>query len=233
MLPHRPPHLPPRSNRQQAILQAAEQLFAQRGFNAVTIRQIASLAQVPLALVGYYFSHKEGLFRAVFAHRSAWQHEAQRALDEARRGAGDSDGLRRVIEAFVQPLMRLRQNPGSRHYAQLLSRQLAHADAEAEPALQEHLDPLLQRFLDALQAALPKASRSELTDAWRFALGAVLLQLGEHRLERLLPGPRGETVGAARLSELIAGGIRAALAPPLATAPSLNSPADTHPRVRR
>lgn len=213
-------HLPPRSSRQQDILQAAEQLFAQRGFSAVTIRQIAQVARVPLALVGYYFSHKEGLFRAVFAQHSAWHQEAQRALDEARSGAGDADGLRRVVEAFVQPLLRLCQNPGSRHYAQLLSRQFAHADAEAEPALQEHLDPLLQRFLEALQAALPEASRTELSDAWRFALGAVLLQLGEHRLDRLLPGPRGEAVAATRLSDLIAGGIRAALTPTRLRAPA-------------
>ncbi|MDP3824488.1 MAG: helix-turn-helix domain-containing protein, partial [Burkholderiales bacterium] len=45
----------PRADRKQAILLAAEKLFAQRGYHAVTIRQIADEAAVPLALVGYYY----------------------------------------------------------------------------------------------------------------------------------------------------------------------------------
>lgn len=221
--------LPPRSDRQQAILRAAEQHFAQRGFNAVTIRQIADAADVPLALVGYYFNHKEGLFRAIFAHHGHRHHEAMRALEEARRRAGEPDGLHGVVEAFVQPLLRWRGDSATRHYARLLARELAQATPEAEPALQQHVDPLLQRFFDALQAALPKASRAELADALRFALGAVQAHLGEHRLDRVLPGQCVEPVTAQRLSGFIAGGIRAVLAP---TVSSALAPALTPPRAR-
>ncbi len=225
----RPSHLPPRSDRQQAILRAAEQLFAHRGFNAVTIRQIAEAADVPLALVGYYFHHKEGLFRAVFARHGHLHQEAMRALEEARHRASEPDGLLRVVDAFVQPLMRWRGDSASRHYARLLARELAQSTPEAEPALQQHVDPLLQRFLDALQAALPKASRADLADALRFALGAVQAHLGEHRLDRVLPGPCAEPGTALRLSGFIAGGIRAVLAP---TVLSALAPALMPPRAR-
>ncbi len=209
----RPSQLPARSERQQAILRAAEQLFAQRGFNSVTIRQIADAAKVPLALVGYYFHHKEGLFRAVFAQHGHRHHEAMRALEEARRGASEPDGLHRVVEAFVQPMLRWRSDSASRHYARLLARELAQATPEAESALQQHIDPLLQRFLDALQAALPKASRADLADALRFTLGAVQAHLGDHRLDQLLPGQGAEPGSTLRLCGFIAGGIRAVLAP--------------------
>lgn len=225
-MPPRPPStLPPRSRRQHAILRAAEILFAQRGFHAVTIRQIADLAQVPLALVGYYFNHKEGLFGAVFAHRGALHREIARSLDEARRTATQSDGLHRVVDALVQPLLRLHQDPELRPYVRLLARELLHPATEAEAALQEHLDPLLQRFMDALQAALPQASHTELAAAWRFALGAVLVQIGEPRLERLLPLAQAEAPGASRLGERILGGILAATGtPPPARAPAPAKP---------
>lgn len=214
-MPPRPPSSSfPRNRRQQAILRAAEALFAQRGFHAVTIRQIADLAQVPLALVGYYFNHKEGLFCAVFAHRSALHREIEHALDEARRTAGQAHGLRRVLEALVQPLLRLQQDPASRPYARLLARELMHPAMEAEAALQQHLDPVLQRFLDALQAALPQASPAELAGAWRFALGAVLAQIGEPRLERLLSRTHAEASGTGRLVDRILGGLQATLATP-------------------
>ncbi len=65
--PQRPPK-ETRPDRRYAILLAAEKLFAQRGYNGVSIRQIADEAGVPLALVGYYFGPKNELFRAIFEH---------------------------------------------------------------------------------------------------------------------------------------------------------------------
>ena len=61
----------PRPDRRHAILLAAEKLFAQHGYHAVTIRQIAEEAAVPLALVGYYYGPKHELFHAIFEH---WSH---------------------------------------------------------------------------------------------------------------------------------------------------------------
>ncbi len=56
----------PRPDRRQAILLAAEKLFAQRGYHAVTIRQIADEAGVPMALVGYHYGQKHESFEATF-----------------------------------------------------------------------------------------------------------------------------------------------------------------------
>jgi AcrR family transcriptional regulator len=53
-------------DRQQAILLAAEKLFAEKGYARVTIREIAKEANVPLALVGYYYGPKHELFQAIF-----------------------------------------------------------------------------------------------------------------------------------------------------------------------
>ena len=57
-----------RPDRKAAILLAAEKLFAQRGYHAVSIRQIAEEAGVPLALVAYYYGPKHELFYAIFEH---------------------------------------------------------------------------------------------------------------------------------------------------------------------
>ena len=76
----------PRPDRKQAILLAAEKLFAQRGYHAVSLRQIADEAGVPLALVGYYYGPKHALFHAIFAHWSQTIDErlaALRAIDLA------------------------------------------------------------------------------------------------------------------------------------------------------
>ena len=87
----------PRPDRKQAILLAAEKLFAQRGYHAVSIRQIADEAGVPLALVGYYFGPKHDLFHAIFAH---WNDTIQarltckRKIDKNKRDAkGQGQGV--------------------------------------------------------------------------------------------------------------------------------------------
>ena len=59
-----------RPDRRQNILDASQRLFANFGYHAVTIRQIAEAAQVPLALVGYYFGQKQELYYAIFGRLS-------------------------------------------------------------------------------------------------------------------------------------------------------------------
>ena len=51
------------------ILDAAESLFADRGFGATSMRAITSAADANLAAVNYHFGSKESLIEAVFARR--------------------------------------------------------------------------------------------------------------------------------------------------------------------
>ncbi len=70
-------------DRRQNILLAAEKLFAKFGYHAVSIRTIADEAEVPLALVGYYFGAKQDLYRAIFEHWSTMIGERLASLKEA------------------------------------------------------------------------------------------------------------------------------------------------------
>lgn len=49
-----------------ALLGAATQVFARDGFHAVSLREIAEVAGINQALIGYHFRNKEGLYLAVF-----------------------------------------------------------------------------------------------------------------------------------------------------------------------
>ena len=50
-------------------MEAAEQLFADRGFAGTSVRDIAEAAGVNLAMISYYFGSKEKLMEAMFQHR--------------------------------------------------------------------------------------------------------------------------------------------------------------------
>ena len=115
---------PTRPDRQMAILLAAEKLFAQRGYHAVTIRQIADEAAVPLALVGYYYGQKHELFHAIFEHWNRTIEERLAALQSVSHDPRDPETLRRIIDAFTGPVLRLRASSEGEYYALLVAREL-------------------------------------------------------------------------------------------------------------
>ena len=79
------------------LLKAAEQLFAERGFKNVTVRDICRVARANVAAVNYHFGDKMGLYREVLqiaidavretteAGRIDALESVGRRLDEARR----------------------------------------------------------------------------------------------------------------------------------------------------
>ena len=57
------------SEKQWQIMESAEQLFAEQGFNGTSVRDIAEKANVNLAMISYYFGSKEKLLEAIFNYR--------------------------------------------------------------------------------------------------------------------------------------------------------------------
>jgi AcrR family transcriptional regulator len=221
-----------RPDRRQAILLAAEKLFAQHGYHAVTIRQIAEEAGVPLALVGYYFGPKHELFHAIFEH---WSHTIEERLARLAAVTIDPDDARtlpRIIEAFTAPVLALRASTEGEYYALLVARELYHATEEADRVLRGYFDPLAEAYIDALHVALPHATRSQVAWGYQFALGALLHHLNDSRIERLSRGEntRADPAVAPMLVNFIVGGLRAALPKPKATS---KAPAAKSPRTKK
>lgn len=215
------PDADPRPDRRLAILLAAEKLFAQHGYHAVTIRQIAIEAEVPLALVGYYYGQKQELFEAIFAHWSPTIDERLSGLQVAV-DAGGPDLLRDIVEAFVQPVLRMRASAEGEFYALLVARELSYASPEADRVLRTHFDPLARAYIAALQVALPHITIGDAAWAYQFALGALLHHMSDQRVARLSDDTNVPNDQAAHpmLVRFIEGGIRAALPPTIATRPT-------------
>ena len=205
-----------RPDRRQAILLAAEKLFAQHGYHAVTIRQIAEEAGVPLALVGYYYGQKHELFHAIFEH---WSHTIKArlaGLAAVENDPEDPHTLPRIIEAFTAPVLALRASTEGEYYALLVARELFHTNEEADRVLRGYFDPLAEAFIDALLIALPHATRGQVAWGYQFALGTLLSHLNSTRIERLSRGENkpSDPAVAPMLVNFIVGGLRAALPKP-------------------
>lgn len=209
-VPIRPLQL--RTDRKADILLAAEKLFAQRGYHAVSIRQIADEAGVPLALVGYYYGPKHELFHAIFAHWNGTLEQRLVNLARVPNSPNDSAMLPGIISAFVMPVLRLRASSEGEYYALLVARELYHIQEETDRVLRAFFDPLAHAFIDALNLAFPHATRGQIAWGYQFALGALLNHIGDDRVVRLSRGEckSNDPAAAPMLINFIVGGLRAA-----------------------
>ena len=57
------------NDKQIQIIETAEELFADRGYDGTSVRDIADEAGVNVAMISYYFGSKEKLMEALFEHR--------------------------------------------------------------------------------------------------------------------------------------------------------------------
>jgi AcrR family transcriptional regulator len=86
----------------QRVLDAAAQLFAERGYNHVSIRDICAAANANVAAVNYYFHDKWSLYKELIGQiiedSKRWQLEAH----EAPPGTPPEERLRNYIYSFMQ-----------------------------------------------------------------------------------------------------------------------------------
>ena len=110
-----------------AILDAAERLFAHQGFSATTIKQIGAEAGVNTALLYYYFDDKETLYRETLRRLfGEFIGEASRRL---QLGATPSESIRRLVETQVE-FMAAHPRLPKLLVRELVDHQAAHAEED-------------------------------------------------------------------------------------------------------
>ena len=178
--------------RRERILDAAESLFAEHGYDGVTLRQIATRAGVDVALANYHFGKKLELFQAVFERRAALLNESRReALRACQAKAGKKGpSVEQIIEAFLRPL-ELHQETGDegwRHYLALIA-YINNSPYWGRRMMSKLFDGLVQEFIDALKVALPGAREEDIYWCYHNLSGALTLTLADTgRIDKLSRG---------------------------------------------
>ncbi len=182
----------PRSNKRDKILNAAERLFARRGFHGVSVREIARAARVDVALVSYHVGKKAELFEAVLLRRAeVLNAERVRMLEECIAAAAPAPpSVEAVIDAFTHPLLNhsTREGQGWKDYFSLVA-QVNNSPDMGGLLMSRYFDPVVRQFLDALRMALPNCDERDLFWSYHFLSGALTLTFAEtRRIDNLSDG---------------------------------------------
>jgi AcrR family transcriptional regulator len=185
------------------ILNAAEKLFGEKGFDGTSLRDITTEAQVNLAAVNYHFQSKESLMDAVIERRIE---PVNRRRLEMLAAAGPTPTVEQVVEAFVSPLFVMDVLPA----VPLIGRVLSNPSQFFERVYKKHLAQTVQRFSGAIAAALPELPREECFWRLHFMAGSMTHMLA---LSGVLPLMSGQPVDRdallRRLIAFLSAGLRA------------------------
>jgi AcrR family transcriptional regulator len=206
------------SDTRSRIIAAALTVFAMRGFDAATIKEITDVAGANGAAVNYYFRSKDDLLLHVLetSLREVNKRRLQAIEQWERTPGGDEDRVLSLARAFVTPMVRLgRDETGAR----ALVRLMLQVRAIPRPLLNEvvagHFDPVHERFIGAYRQLLPHLPEEEVIWRYDFARGAMMQILAD--LDPMLrlperpgwPAPADDETIIERLAAFTAAGFRA------------------------
>jgi AcrR family transcriptional regulator len=95
---------PASADTRQRLIDAAATLFADRGFQNVTVRQICASSNANVAAVNYHFGDKAGLYRAVVTFAIQIMLETNELSQRAGDGLSPEEQLRSFVRVFVSRL---------------------------------------------------------------------------------------------------------------------------------
>jgi AcrR family transcriptional regulator len=184
-------------NLREAILCAAEELFATNGFNAVSVRDIAQAAGANPGSVTYHFKTKDGLLLEIYQrHCGPMNRRRSELLAAAMRVRDLQDRLEAIVRAYVLPAFSSGSDlaGGGARFTRLRAVMSAEGNEVARRIIAQTFDDTSHAFIDAIHESLPHIPRNEIVWRSHFLLGALYYSLvTPERVSRL---SRGEADGS-------------------------------------
>lgn len=181
-----------RGDSRERILDAAERLFSEQGVGGASLREIAAAAGVQPGSIYFHWKTKAELIREVFRRRLApLDAERLRRLAAAERGsAPEPAAVGAVLEALIEPMLALVEEPGGSAFLRLLGRTYNEPDRALVGMLRRDHGATIERFREALARALPEVPAEQLAVRFHFALGSLAHTLASDASWKLVVGRR-------------------------------------------
>jgi len=168
------------------ILDAAERLFAERGYDGASVRDIAAAAGAQIASVSFHHGSKEALFERVVERRASALSKMRLDALAARKTTNQPLTLEAVLSAFLRPYLEKAGagDPQWLAYARLVA--MVSADARWHAISERCFDPTAGSFIAEIGRLFPDADKTTISVAFVFSVSAMLsLSTSRWRIEAL------------------------------------------------
>ncbi len=177
----------PQAATREALIDAAAEVFAQRGFAGTTVREICERAGANIAAVNYHFGDKERLYAEVLTHALRCAREKFPPTLGLPPDAKPEDQLRAFIESL---LMRIFDEGRHSWHGRLMAREMVEPTAALDGLVEEEIRPMSDRLHRIVQALLGARADENLVHqcAMSVVSQCVFFQNCRPVLIRLFPG---------------------------------------------
>lgn len=135
--------------KREAIIEVAETLFAEKGYEGASLRELGTRAGINVAMVAYYFGSKEELFKAVVELRAA---EVRAYLESLNRDTTLEPFAR--LELYIDHY--LEQRLTHRQFYRIIHQELMH---DQPSQMESFLSETLRRNRDELYKIIREGKR--------------------------------------------------------------------------
>ncbi|HJV97213.1 MAG TPA: CerR family C-terminal domain-containing protein [Albitalea sp.] len=191
------------------LIEAASEIFIERGFKAAKIRDIVERAKTNLAAINYHFGGKEALYAAVIQHNATL---AIQDMSPAVSEAAPEQQLRLYVRTFLK---RLLDNNIQSRMSKLIAHEVVEPTAAFDLVLEQFAVPLHRTLNGIVRAILePNASEETVRRCSMSIIGQCLYyQKARRAVQRLDPdfsyGPASIERLADHITDFSLGGLRA------------------------
>lgn len=196
------------------ILNSAEELFIEHGFEATSLRNITQRAKVNLAAVNYHFGSKEALIKAVFVRRFIpYLNDCEQALQNLLEQPKPYT-TEQLIAVLLQPALEMATAPDKHGLTltRLISRMMVDNHNLVRETCSQQIDDIFRRYTKIVSESLPDIDPEVIS--WRIHFSYNLLFhafSGNNILTHFTPGAIGSARDPQRISielaRFIAGGL--------------------------
>src|SRR3954449_3310487 len=141
----------------ERITNAAGEIFAERGFDGTTVRDICQRAGANVAAVNYYFGDKQRLYIEAVVRAHQWRMEKARLPKWPAETPAETK-LADFIKTFIR---RVRIGPEITWHTRLMMREMAHPSDACPELVQSSIRPQFEILLKILRELLPSEISEE------------------------------------------------------------------------
>ena len=146
----------------ERLMEVAEKMFAERGFDATSVRDLTAAAECNLAAVNYHFGSKEALYREMFVRRLRQFRESRLASISSVMESKEQATLERLLysfsRAFLKPFEDVQE---SEIFMKLYSREVLEQRLNPRLFVEELAEPTLSNMAEALCTICPDVEKSK------------------------------------------------------------------------
>lgn len=184
----------------ERLLEAAGEIFAEKGFKGATVREIIERAGVNIAAVNYYFRDKERLYI------EAVKHGACADPDERFDWPPGTPPAVKLADFIRFHVVRLLDPDKPAWHARLIMRELTQPSAACAELVRDYIEPKSRILGGILAELLPKGTPPRKRFLFAFSVMGQVLFYSTHRpiIDLLLNNEGGEQLDPTALADHIA-----------------------------